>query len=382
MSHSRRVLLVTNDFPPTVGGIQTYLHEFAQTLDPEQLIVFASTQDDSATQAFDRDAPFTIIRWPRRVMLPTPMTARRMQEIIRAWSIDTVWFGASTPLALMGSAARRAGARRIVASTHGHEIGWSMIPGARQVLRLIGGRVDMLTYVSKYAQMRTRRAFGPHPTWSSLQPGVDIVRFSPNKEADDRVRRQYGLGDGPLVVCISRIVPRKGQDMLVEALPGIRKYIPSAKLLIVGPGQGRKSLSDRASALGVSDSLITTGSVPFDVLPNFYRCADVFAMPVRTLGGGLDVEGLGIVFLEAQACGVPVVAGDGGGAPETVRPSETGIVVNGRHVDEIVDAVAGLLAEPERAVAMGKKGREYIQKEWSWSVRGPQLAQVLFDGLD
>ena len=170
--------------------------------------------------------------------------------------------------------------------------------------------------------------------------------------------------------------------MLVEALPGIRKRIPSAKLLIVGPGQGRKSLSDRASALGVSDSLITTGSVPFDVLPDFYRCADVFAMPVRTLGGGLDVEGLGIVFLEAQACGVPVVAGDGGGAPETVRPSETGIVVNGRHVDEIVDAVAGLLAEPERAVAMGKKGREHIQKEWSWSVRGPQLAQVLFDGLD
>ena len=243
MGHSRRVLLVTNDFPPTVGGIQTYLHEFVQALDPDQLIVFASTQDENATQVFDRDAPFTIIRWPRRVMLPTPMTARRMHEIIRAWSIDTVWFGASAPLALMASAARRAGARRIVASTHGHEIGWSMIPGVRQVLRLIGSRVDMLTYVSKYAQMRTRRAFGPHPAWSSLQPGVDITRFSPNREAGDRLRLQYGLGDGPLVVCISRIVPRKGQDMLVEALPasGSVSLQRSFSLLALVKGESRSS---------------------------------------------------------------------------------------------------------------------------------------------
>ncbi|MEJ4113337.1 glycosyltransferase family 4 protein [Corynebacterium kroppenstedtii] len=382
MGQSPRVLLVTNDFPPTLGGIQTYLYEFIQTLEPDRLVVFASTQDEQAAQKFDHEVPFTMIRWPHQVMLPTPRTARRMQDIIRAWSIDTVWFGSSTPLGVMASAARRAGARKIVASTHGHEIGWSMIPVARQVLRLIGSRVDTLTYVSQYARRRTQRAFGPNPQWVSLQPGIDLSRFSPHSAARDRIRREYGLDRVPVVACISRIVPRKGQDMLVEALPRIRQRIPQVKLLIVGPGTGRESLMARASALGVGDALVTTGPVPFDALPDYYRCADVFAMPVRTVGGGLDVEGLGIVFLEAQACGIPVVAGNGGGAPETVLDSETGLVVNGRKLDEIADAVTRLLADPTWAATMGDKGRRHIESEWSWSVRGPQLAHALFDGLD
>ena len=131
-----RTLLVTNDFPPTIGGIQSYLRDFLATLNPEDVVVFASTQDGDAAAEYDATLPYTVVRWPRTIMLPTPATARRMQSLIREYDIETVWFGAAAPLALMAPEARAAGARRIVATTHGHEVGWSMLPIARQALRL------------------------------------------------------------------------------------------------------------------------------------------------------------------------------------------------------------------------------------------------------
>lgn len=377
MTAQPKVLLVTNDFPPTLGGIQTYLQSFIGTLDPAQLVVYCSTQDATAAAAFDAAAPYTVIRYPGRVMLPTPGVQATMCRLIRNHGIDTVWFGACAPLAIMGRAARRAGATRIVASTHGHEIGWSMIPGARQMLRIIGNRVDTLTYVSEYARRRFAPAFGPHPSFFKLQPGVDLERFRPNTHAGATLRSRYGIpAHSPIIACISRIVPRKGQDQLVEALPHILEHCPDATLLIVGPGNA-PALRARAERLGVAAHLVTTGPVPWEQLPLFYAGADVFAMPVRTIGGGLDVEGLGIVFLEAQACGVPVVAGDGGGAPETVIPGETGLVVDGRATTDIADAVVSLLTDPALRARMGEAGRAVMERDWTWSVRGPRLRQVL-----
>ena len=172
-----RTLLVTNDFPPTIGGIQSYLRDFLSTLDPHNVVVFASTQDADAVAEYDHSLAYQVIRWPRKVMLPTPATAREMQRIIREHDIDTVWFGAAAPLALMAQAARAAGARRIVATTHGHEVGWSMLPGARQALRRIGNTADVVTYISEYTRRRLVRAVGTHPQWVHLPSGVSLEDF-------------------------------------------------------------------------------------------------------------------------------------------------------------------------------------------------------------
>lgn len=369
-----RILLVTNDFPPTLGGIQSYLRDFLACLDPAEIVVFASTQDTAVARAYDADAPYRVIRWPRKVMLPTPATAREMARIIAAEGIDTVWFGAAAPLAVMGKAARKAGARRIIASTHGHEVGWAMLPGARQVLRLIGRRADVVTYISEYTLRRIRGAFGPHPRFAHLPSGVDTEVFTSGEGAS--IRERLGLGDGPLIVCISRLVPRKGQDQLLRALPELRRRHPGTRLVLVGRGGYERRLRAIATQLQLADAAVFTGGLSFTDMRAVLAAADVFAMPARTRGKGLDVEGLGIVYLEAQASGVPVVAGDSGGAPETVTP-ETGIVVDGRDLDELTDALSRLLDDPALRASMGRAGRAHVVAHWTWEIMGERLRRLL-----
>lgn len=203
---------------------------------------------------------------------------------------------------------RRAGAERILASTHGHEVGWSMLPGSRQVLRSIGEHTDVVTYVSKYTRGRFASAFGPHAALEHLPPGVDPTEFRPDPAAREELRARYGLGERPTVLCLSRLVPRKGQDMLIVAMSEIRERVDGAVLVIAGGGPYETRLRALAEALGVQESVVFTGRVPSGELAAHHTIADVFAMPCRTRGAGLDVEGLGIVFLEASASGVPVVA--------------------------------------------------------------------------
>ena len=202
-----RTLLVTNDFPPTIGGIQSYLRDFLSTLDSRDVVVFASTQDAQAAAEYDRGVDYTVVRWPRKVMLPTPATAREMQRLIREHNIETVWFGAAAPLALMADTARKAGAQRIVATTHGHEVGWSMLPGARQALRRIGDAADVVTYISDYTRGRLTRAFGPRPQWVHLPSAVNLGDFTPaTGEEKARAREHFGLRSGPVIVCILSLI--------------------------------------------------------------------------------------------------------------------------------------------------------------------------------
>ena len=376
-----RVLLVTNDFPPRRGGIQSYLGEFVGRLvqaGSHEMTVYAPQWKGAA--AFDdsaRTAGYRVVRHPGTLMLPGPAVDARMRRLIAEHDIDTVWFGAAAPLALLAQRARLAGARRVLASTHGHEVGWSMLPVARSVLRQIGDGTDVVTFVSRYTRSRFASAFGPEASLEYLPPGVDTDRFRPDPAGRAELRDRYRLGGRPTVVCVSRLVPRKGQDVLIKALPSIRRRADGAALVIVGGGPYLETLRTLAQDCGVADHVTFTGGVPGDELPAHHALADLFAMPCRTRGGGMDVEGLGIVFLEASATGVPVIAGESGGAPEAVQHNKTGLVVDGRSVDKVADAVTELLTDRDRAAAMGAAGRQWVTSQWRWDTLAARLADLL-----
>ncbi|GAA1382392.1 GDP-mannose-dependent alpha-(1-6)-phosphatidylinositol monomannoside mannosyltransferase [Pseudonocardia kongjuensis] len=367
-----RTLLVTNDFPPRTGGIQSYLHDLARALPPGELAVYAPDWPGAAE--FDALAPFPVHRHPGPLMLPVPDVARRAVRLARGHGAETVWFGAAAPLGLLGPHLRgRAGIGRVVASTHGHEVGWSMLPVARQALRRIGTDADVVTTVSCWTRHRIAAAFGPDAALEPLPPPVDTDRFAPDPAARAEIRARYRLGEAPVVSCVSRLMPRKGQDTLVAALPLLRRRVPGTRLLLVGGGPYRDRLHRLAARHGTDDAVVFTGRVPAAELAAHHAAGDVFALPCRTHLGGLDVEGLGIALLEAAAAGLPVVAGDSGGAPETVAEGVTGHVVPGRDVAALVDRLAGLLTDPARALAMGRAGRDRVRRIWGGRAAAARL---------
>lgn len=379
----RKTLIVTNDFPPRPGGIQAFLHNMALRLDPERLVVYASTWKRSregveATAAFDAEQPFTVVRDRTTMLLPTPGATRRAVGLLREHGCTSVWFGAAAPLGLMAPALRRAGAERLVATTHGHEAGWAQLPAARQLLRRIGESTDTITYLGEYTRSRIAGALTPEAAARMVQlpPGVDEKTFHPASGGDE-VRARLGLTERPVVVCVSRLVPRKGQDTLIRAMPRILAAEPDAVLLIVGGGPYERDLRRLAEETGVAASVHFTGAVPWSELPAHYGAGDVFAMPCRTRRGGLDVEGLGIVYLEASATGLPVVAGDSGGAPDAVLDGETGWVVRGEDPNESADRITTLLADPELRRRMGERGRTWVEEKWRWDLLAEHLKALL-----
>lgn len=370
-----RTLLVTNDFPPRPGGIQSFVHNLAVRQPTGSVVVYASSW--RGAEKFDADQPFEVIRERTRVLLPTPLVARRAARLARAYDCDTVWFGAAAPLGLLaGGLRRRAGIRRVVAQTHGHEIGWAALPGARAALRRIGRGVDVTTYLGEYTRVRLARVLTGLTELHRLAPGVDVDTYHPDVDGEP-VRARLGLSDRPVVVCVSRLVPRKGQDMLIRAMPEIIRRVPDAALLVVGGGPYRAALEKLARQVGVDRDVVFTGSVPAAELPAHYAAGDVYAMPCRTRNRGLDVEGLGIVYLEASATGLPVVAGDSGGAPDAVREGETGYVVNGRDVAQLADRVSRLLADRDLARQFGAAGRAWVEQEWRWETQAQRMAALL-----
>lgn len=381
-----RTLIVTNDFPPRPGGIQAFLHSMALRLDPEQLVVYASTwkrgkEGAEATAAFDAEQPFTVVRDRATMLLPSPRVTRRAAALLRQHQCTSVWFGAAAPLGLMAPALRKAGAERLIATTHGHEAGWAQLPAARQLLRRIGEGTDTMTYLGEYTRARIASALTPEAAARMVQlpPGVDEKTFHPGSGGAE-VRARLGLTDRPVVVCVSRLVPRKGQDTLIRALPAILAAEPETVLLIVGDGPYRKDLQRLAHEARVSESVRFTGPVKWEELPAHYGAGDVFAMPCRTRRGGLDVEGLGIVYLEASATGLPVIAGDSGGAPDAVLDGETGWVVRGggdTAPAETAERVVTLLQDPELRRRMGDRGRAWIEDRWRRDLLAERLRELL-----
>jgi phosphatidylinositol alpha-1,6-mannosyltransferase len=352
------------------------VHALAVRLPEGSVTVYAPAWAGAA--GFDAAQPFPVERHPTSLMLPVPSVARRAARLLKRDGCDTVLFGAAAPLGLLAPSLRRAGARRLVAITHGHEAGWAVLPGARSLLRRIGDSVDTVTYLGEYTRLRLARALSPAAAarMTRLAPGVDSDAFRPGA-GGAAVRERLGLAGRPVVVCVSRLVPRKGQDTLIRAWPQVRAAVPGAALLLVGGGPYAGRLQRLAGRLRVAGSVIFTGSVPWSELPSYYDAGDVFAMPCRTRRHGLDVEGLGIVYLEASATGLPVIGGDSGNAPDAIRDGETGYVVAGRSPGGVADRLVYLLTDPPGARAMGEKGLAWVDQEWRWDLVARRLQEIL-----
>jgi phosphatidylinositol alpha-1,6-mannosyltransferase len=368
-----RTLLVTNDYPPSVGGIQRTLEALARELPPDRISVFCPGHDDGA--GFDARAPYRILRQPEPFLWPTPEVGRRLEDAVRETGAEVVLFGATYPLAMLGPRLAKTGVPYLSAA-HGFEYWLSIAPGTHAAMRYATSRADRVPVMCSAFIARTVRTAVPRRVpVSVLYPGADLTVFRPDLETAD-LRERHGLGDRPVVVCVSRLVTRKGQDVLIRGMDAVRARVPGATLVIVGGGPSESKL--RAIAADAPPgSVVFSGQVSEEDLPRYYALGDVFAMPCRTRLGGLEVEGWGNVFIEAAACGRPVIVGDSGGAREALVDGETGTLVDGRDVEQVADAVAVLLADPERARAMGRAGRARVERAHTW----PTIARTLVGWL-
>jgi len=318
-----------------------------------------------------------VVRDRAKILLPTPRITRRVKELIKAEKIEIVAFGAAAPLALMSAALRRAGAARIVALTHGHEVWWSSVFPFSLAMRRIGSTTDALTYLGEF----TRRAISQSLSTSAIAsmvkiaPGIDSEHFSPVDS--ERLKESLALRDKREIVSVGRLVHRKGQDQLIEAMSAIIEEVPQAHLLLIGEGPYRKKLEKLVRDYGLVDRVSFIGRIQYEELPRYICIGEVFAMPSRSRFRGLEVEGLGIVYLEASACGLPVIAGSSGGAPDAVVEGVTGVVVNGLDSAAIAVAAIEMLKNPEKSAAMGRSGREWIVNNWSWQFWADEFQSLL-----
>ena len=376
----KKVLLVTNDLGPRAGGIETFVLGLIEGLPKDSLIIYTSSQ--KGDKAFDAQLlekfGAVVIRDRAKMLLPTPRITRKAVKILKQQQIKNVWFGAAAPLALMAGKLRSAGASNIVALTHGHEVWWAKIPILKSLLKKIIMDVDHLGYLGDFTKGEIAKISNQPQKFLQIAPGIDTEHFAPKKVRGDLVEK-YRLDGRRVIVSVGRLVHRKGQDELVKAMPKILEQFPDAILLFVGEGPIKQMLFNSAKQLGVLPKVLFTGRVSHHDLPDYICLGEIFAMPVRSRFSGLEVEGLGIVYLEASACGLPVIVGNSGGAVDAVLDKKTGLLVDGTKSDQIADAICELLANPERAKQMGSDGREWVIKNWQLSNWSAKFNKVLIN---
>jgi phosphatidylinositol alpha-1,6-mannosyltransferase len=348
-------LIVTNDFPPRIGGIESFVADIAELLGRD-VVVYTSGPLGAATSDPGRGYP--VIR-DGSLLLPGPRLARRTASVLRHFGASRVIFGSAAPLGLLAPRLRAAGAEVIVGLTHGHETWWAAVPGARATLRRIGDECDHLTTISGYTARRIGAAVSASARWRMLRlpPPIDVSRFVPGEPSVGRA----------CCIAVGRFVAQKGLTTLLRAwrlvIDASRISVGASarpQLIMVGDGPERTRLEAMISQLGLRDSVRLTGAISRQQVISELRQAQVFALPVRTRLGSLNPEGLGLAALEAAACGLPVIVGDSGGAPETVRDGETGFVVPVGDHQVLADRICGLFADPAQAWAMGTRGRAYV----------------------
>lgn len=366
-----RTLVVTNDLPPKRGGIQTFLHEVLRRQDPADVVVLGPRQEGSET--FDSHAGYEIHRYDGAI-IPTPRAARRIAEIAGVTGAEQVMFGSGMPNGNLIPFVKRQGLPTRLVITHGNEAGWAQLPGGRALVQALNG-AQHVTYLGDYTRNILGRYVTPPTQLHRLPPGVDTDRFRPGNGGQE-MRQEWGIDDRFVVGSLTRLVPRKGVDSLIQALPYIRRAVPDACLLVVGDGPRRAELEDLANDLGVSTHVIFTGALADDQLPAAYDAMDLFALPTHTRKFGVDVEGLGIVFLEAAAAGVPVLVGSSGGSRDAVRPGETGLVID-TDPASIAATIVELATDDPRRASMARAGRQWMVDEWQWDDRAKSVAGLL-----
>jgi phosphatidylinositol alpha-1,6-mannosyltransferase len=364
-----RILCITNDFGPRAGGIETFIHGLIERMPHGCVTVYTSSQGDTAEfdSAWLKNCGVTVIRDKSKILLPSPRVLKNTQALVRDSKFDSIFFGAAAPLGLLAHGLRRAGATRLVALTHGHEVWWAKVWPFKFLLRRIGSGLDVMTYLGEYTRGEIASALKEDSRRSMVHiaPGIDTVHFSPQSDLV-QLRKKLELEGKRIIVSVGRLVHRKGQDTLVEALPLVIQEFPDAHLLFVGVGPHLEYIHKRAVQLGVLSHISFMGRVPYQEIPQFIGLGEIFAMPSRSRLAGLEVEGLGIVYLEASACGLPVVGGKSGGAPDALLEGETGFAVDGRNPKDVAEAILRLLRDPEMGLRMGKRGREWIIENWEW----------------
>lgn len=376
----RKILCITNDFGPRTGGIETFLIGLIERRPKYSIIVYTSSQSDSA--AFDAQwlekYGVEVIRDKSSILLPTFRVGRAVRKVVRERSITTVFFGAAAPLALLSHGLRKVGVNRIIALTHGHEVWWAKVWPFSIAIHRIGSGVDHLTYLGEFTRRNIARSLSikAQEAMVKIAPGIDTDHFAPRSDAAV-LRKELGLADKKVIVSVGRLVHRKGQDILIEALPEIRRSEPRAHILFVGEGPYRDYLQKRANELGLIQHITFIGRINYIDLPRYICVGDIFAMPSRSRLAGLEVEGLGIVYLEASSCGLAVIGGQSGGAPDAVIDGETGFAVDGKSPSAVAAASITLLSQPERAFEMGSRGREWIIAEWRWEIWAKRFNELL-----
>jgi phosphatidylinositol alpha-1,6-mannosyltransferase len=375
---AKKVLLVTNDLGPRAGGIETFVLGLIEGLPKDSLIIYTSSQ--KGDKAFDAQLlekfGAVVIRDRAKMLLPTPRITRKAVKILKQQQIKNVWFGAAAPLALMAEKLRSAGASNIVALTHGHEVWWAKIPILKSLLKKIIKDVDHLGYLGDFTKGEIAKISNQPQKFLQIAPGIDTEHFAPKSARGDLIEK-YRLDGRRVIVSVGRLVHRKGQDELVKAMPKILEQFPDAILLFVGEGPIKQMLFNSAKQLGVLPKVVFAGRVSHHDLPDYICLGEIFAMPVRSRFSGLEVEGLGIVYLEASACGLPVIVGNSGGAVDAVLDQKTGLLVDGTKSDQIAQSICELLANPERAKQMGQAGRDWVIKNWQLSNWSEKFNKVL-----
>jgi phosphatidylinositol alpha-1,6-mannosyltransferase len=378
----KKILLVTNDFGPRAGGIETFVIGLLERIKGHEVTVFTSQQGDTSVydQQWIDKFGVRVIRDQSKILLPSWRVTRAAKKIVAAKNINVVVFGAAAPLALMSPSLRKSGVKKIIALTHGHEVWWAKIFPFRLAIKRIGKNVDHLTYLGEF----TRQAISKPLTRKSatemvkIAPGIDTAHFIPQPDAMQK-REELGLQDKKIIISVGRLVHRKGQDNLIQAMPAVLKKIPNAHLLLVGEGPYKKHLEKLVMKSSLEQNVTFAGRIMYDRLPSYLSAADLFAMPSRSRFFGLEVEGLGIVYLEASACGIPVVAGNSGGAPDAVLEGVTGLCVDGTSIEQITAAIVEICSDAERASHMGAAGRNWIVDQWRWDIWSKEFNALLVE---
>jgi phosphatidylinositol alpha-1,6-mannosyltransferase len=376
---SSPVLFVTNDFGPRAGGIETFVIGLIERRPFGQTIVYTSAQAGSEAydQAWKANFGVTIIRDRAKILLPTPRVAQNLARIIKESNIQVAAFGAAAPLGLLSASMKKAGVRKTVALTHGHEVWWAKVFPFNCALRKIGTSVDSLTYLGEFTQQAISKSLSKAAAQKMVKiaPGIDVDHFSPQDST--QLRKELKIDDKRVIVSVGRLVHRKGQDHLIQAMPEILKSVPDAHILMVGQGPYLSHLKKLVQELNLVDHVTFIGRIQYAQLPEYICAGDIFAMPSRSRFFGLEVEGLGIVYLEASACGLPVIAGSSGGAPDAVLVGVTGMVVDGENNQEIAAGAIKLLQDLPASKAMGLAGREWIIENWRWEIWSERFNKLL-----